>query len=91
MSKYTALAKTVPNCMGCRKPNDGTIVACHRNRNAWGLRAGRGIKTIELLTAFMCSECHRYGDTDGCNDYNWWELAVHRTITWSLENGHIKV
>jgi hypothetical protein len=35
VSKYTELAKDVPLCMGCRNPNDGTIVLAHRNLNAW--------------------------------------------------------
>jgi hypothetical protein len=90
-SKYTDLAKDVPLCMGCRKRNDQTIVLAHRNRNAWGLRFGKGIKTIDLLGAFLCSECHHYGDNQGRTDYNWWELAVHRSIAWAVDNGHVSM
>lgn len=76
--------------MGCRREADGTIVLAHRNRNAWGLRFGRGIKTHDLLAALLCSDCHAYGDGEGRNDYNWWELAVHRTIAWAIDEGYIR-
>ena len=89
INKYTELAKIVPCCMGCRIPNDGTVVLAHRNRNAWGLKAGRGIKTADVLGAFLCSRCHGYGDLNGQNDFNWWELAVHRSITWALDQGYL--
>jgi hypothetical protein len=91
MSKYTRLAREVPYCMGCRQNQDGTIVLAHRNRNGWGLRFGTGIKTPDILGAFLCSACHHYGDGDGRTDYNWWELAVHRSITWALDNDHLEV
>ena len=87
--KYTDLAKEVPTCMGCRKEADGTIVLAHRNRNAWGIRFGKGIKTHDILGAFLCHECHQYGDGHGRNDFDWWELAVHRSLTWAYENGKI--
>jgi len=77
--------------MGCRNGSDGTIVLAHRNRNAWGLRAGRGIKTHDILGAFLCSSCHIYGDNQGRKDFDFWELAVHRSIAWALDEGHIKL
>jgi hypothetical protein len=89
--KYTQLAKLVPVCMGCRKIADGTIVCAHRNHNSWGIRSGRGIKNIDLLSAFLCAECHVYGDGPGQRDYQWWEWAVHRSITWAYEEGYISV
>lgn len=77
--------------MGCRKVQDGTIVLAHRNLNAWGLRAGKGIKTHDILGAFLCSDCHRYGDQEGRPDVKFWELAVHRSLTWAWEHGHLEV
>ena len=77
-------------CMGCRSPQDGTIVLAHRNRNAWGLKFGRGIKTHDILGAFLCASCHNYGDNRGRHDYDWWELAVHRSIAWAIENDKIQ-
>jgi hypothetical protein len=44
-----------------------------------------------VLGAFLCNQCHVAGDTDWRNDYDWWELAVHRSITWSVENGWVLV
>jgi len=89
MVKYTSLAKEVPVCMGCRKAADGTIVLAHRNLNGWGLKAGRGIKTISLCGAFLCYTCHVFGDGDGQEDHHWWELAIHRSLTWAYDNGHL--
>jgi hypothetical protein len=42
-----------------------------------------------VLGAFLCSRCHGYGDLNGQNDFNWWELAVHRSITWALDQGYL--
>lgn len=89
MPAYKDLAKEVPACMGCRMPADGTIVLCHRNLNAWGLHFGRGIKTIDLCAAFLCHKCHVYGDGEGRTDNHWWELAVHRSLTWAFDNEHV--
>ena len=88
-SPYTRLAKEVPYCMGCRKPADGTIVLAHRSLNAGGLVAGKGKKTLDILGAFLCHECHIYGDGEGRKDFQWWELAVHRSITWAWEKERI--
>lgn len=77
--------------MGCRKPADGTIVLAHRNLNGWGLLFGKGIKTVDVLGAFLCRECHEYGDGEGRKDHHWWELAVHRSVTWAYDNGHIRI
>ena len=88
---YRDLARQVPTCMGCRKPADGTIVLAHRNLNAWGLRAGRGIKTHDPLGAFLCFDCHTYGDGPGRKDSDFWELAVHRSLAWALDNNHLRV
>ncbi len=82
MSKISLLAKNAPKCCGCGRANDGTVVLAHRNLSAWGLRFGKGIKTIDLLGAHLCHDCHVYGDGKGRKDYQFWELAVHRTITW---------
>ena len=87
---YTRLAADSPWCFGCGKDNDGTVIPAHRNRNGWGLKFGKGIKTLQLLTAFLCHECHQYGDGPGRDDYDWWELAVHRTLTWAWEQGFLK-
>ena len=87
--QYQDLAKEVPVCMGCKELNDGTVVCAHRNRLGWGLDFGRGKKTICLCSAFLCHPCHVYGDGEGRKDYDWWELAVHRSLTWAWKNGHI--
>jgi hypothetical protein len=88
---YRQLAQQVPSCMGCGKARDGTIVLAHRNRNAWGLCAGKGIKTVDICGAFLCYTCHVYGDGEGRRDHDWWELAVHRSLTWAWKSGWITV
>lgn len=88
--KYCEIAKRTEQCMGCKKPNDGTIVLAHRNLNCWGTLAGKSTKTLSLLGAFLCHECHAYGDGEGRTDTQWWEYAVHRTITWAWQQGYIR-
>ena len=91
IKKYTDLAKIVPCCMGCRLPRDGTIVLAHRNLNAWGLKAGKGIKTVDVLGAFLCRSCHASGDSMRRRDFQFWELAVHRSITWAFDEGYLLI
>ena len=90
VKKYTELAKLAPHCFGCRQvPQTGELVLAHRNRNGWGLLFGKGIKSLSLTGAILCQKCHLYGESDGRKDYDFWELAVHRTITWVWQEGFI--
>lgn len=89
-SKYTKLAKDAPQCFGCGKSNDGTVVCAHRNRNAWGIRSGKGIKSVDTFSAFLCYECHQYGDGLGKSDCEWWELAIGRTLTYTYQFLEVK-
>lgn len=71
--------------------NDGTVVLAHRNRNAWGLLFGRGIKSLSMSGALLCDLCHAYGDgKDGRKDSDFWELAVQRTQTWAWRSGYLQ-
>jgi len=88
--KYTQLAKSVPICFACGRARDGTIVLAHRNRSGFGLKFGRGIKSLSICGAFICFDCHQYGDGDGRKDYDWWELASARSLTWAWERGFIR-
>jgi len=89
--KYTELAKIAPQCFGCRQtPQDGELVLAHRNLNGWGMLFGRGIKSLSLAGAILCGSCHRYGDNEGRNDSEFWEMAVQRTLTWSFESGFLQ-
>ena len=90
VKRYGDLATLAPQCFGCRKAADGTIVLAHRNRNAWGLLFGRGIKGLSLSGALLCRDCHAYGDADGRNDVDFWELAVERTQVWAWKNGFVR-
>lgn len=83
--KYTELAKYAPACFGCGDHNDGTVVCAHRSRGGWGLRFGRGIKSVDTFSAFLCQRCHNYGDGEGRRDSDWWELAIGRTLTWTFQ------
>jgi hypothetical protein len=87
--RYTELAPLAPCCFGCQKSADGTLVLCHRNRNGWGLLFGKGTKGLSLCGAILCADCHLYGDGPGRRDAEWWELAVHRTLTWSWSRGFL--
>ena len=89
IKKYGDLATIVPLCCGCRSAADGTIVLAHRNRSGWGLPFGRGVKSLSICGAFLCHNCHTYGDNDGRKDYDWWELAVQRSITWAWGEGYL--
>ena len=88
--KLTDTAMLAPRCFGCKdSPGPGALCLAHRNRNAWGLTSGRGIKNLDPLGAILCQTCHTYADGEGKNDYDWWELAHLRTLTWWLTEGHI--
>lgn len=88
--KYPQLAKTIPYCCGCRAPNTGTIRLAHRNLNGWGMKFGRGIKSMALTGAFLCAECDaRYGESKAIEDGRWWEMAVQRSISWAWDEGYL--
>jgi hypothetical protein len=87
--QYTELAAFAPQCFGCKKTSDGTLVLCHRNVGGWGLLAGFGIKSLALGGAILCSACHIYGDGEGRRDTQFWELAHQRTLTWAWSRGFV--
>jgi hypothetical protein len=89
--KVTALARTAPQCLGCARDNDGTVVFAHRNLNGWGIKAGKGLKTAPFLGSWLCHDCHQYGDGEGRRDYQFWELATHRYITYLYENHNLRI
>lgn len=54
--KLLDAARDCPECMGCHRPNDGTIVAAHSNQ----LRDGKGMgnKAADYRVAYLCNKCH---------------------------------
>lgn len=89
--KYIDLAKSAPQCFGCRDPADGTLVLAHRNRNGWGMLFGKSTKALSLAGAIMCHTCHQYGDSErGRKDSDFWEMAVQRTLTWAWQSGYLR-
>ena len=87
--RYTELAPLAPQCFGCKKAADGTLVLCHRNLNGWGLLSGTGIKSLSICGAILCYDCHLLADGRGRRDSHWWEMAVQRTMTWAWSRGFI--
>lgn len=88
--KLRDVARHVPYCMGCKKPNDGTIVGCHSNRQHDG--KGTGQKAHDLL-AYCCSECHAYidGNGDKRERHCFFLQAVYNSIVWLLKEGYLEV
>lgn len=85
------LAKDAPSCMACGKPNDGDIVAAHRNQGK-----GLGMKVSDAMVAYVCSRpCHY--DLDQGRDMTrderraFWDGAFIKTIAWLFESGHLIV
>lgn len=83
------LARESPRCMGCLRPNDGTVVAAHAN---W--EKGTGLKSSDL-PAYLCDECHYEVD----NGKKWtkeqrqlyWSRAFFRTMEWLFSMRHLVV
>lgn len=90
VTKYSQLARIIPFCCGCRVENHSDVVLAHRNRNAWGILSGRGIKSVSISGAFLCSMCHTWADSDGQNDAEFWELASGRSLTWAFQSGYLQ-
>lgn len=75
------------DCVMCDKPD---AVLCHRNipkEDEWG----KGLKIYDWWGAWLCFECHTYGDNDGRYDAEWWERAVFRTIKRLINKGLIRI
>ena len=66
-------------CVMCGKPDP---VLAHRNMPG---DFGTGLKGPDWWGAHLCHECHTYGDGKGRKDYQFWELAVYRTMKRLIE------
>lgn len=67
---------------------DGTVVLAHRNMPG---DFGRGLKGPDWFGAHLCAACHREGDSARRKDYQWWEVAVYRTLRRLFQQGHLEV
>lgn len=91
--KLLDLARECPECMGCHRPNDGTVVAAHSNQ----LRDGRGMghKAADYRVAFLCGTCHSEIDQGKSMSREekvaFWERAYRNTIAWWFESGKVVV
>ena len=89
---FLSLAKKLPSCMGCDRPNVGKVVAAHSNRLEHG--KGMGIKATDALWAGLCDRCHFQVD-QGKWPYErrveLWEQAQMRTVRYLIESGHLLV
>lgn len=89
--KLLELAKHVPYCMRCRKPNTGQVVAAHANMQTMG--KGMGIKAADI-PAYLCNTCHDivdgrvlHPDCTNARDRNAeWAMAAVHSLRWALEN-----
>lgn len=89
--KLLQAAEDCPNCMGCGKPNDGTIVASHSNQIRDG--KGTGIKSQDYRVAYLCHACHNLVDAGrGSREerLQFWEMAHRNTVAYWFENGIVR-
>lgn len=91
--KLLDAARDCPECMGCHRPNDGTIVAAHSNQIRDG--KGMGTKAADYRVAFLDSACHSeldQGKTMSREEkVTFWERAHRLSIAWLFESGKVKV
>lgn len=88
------LAKESPRCMGCGRPNDGSVVSAHSNQYRDG--HGRSIKAHDFRIAFLCTHpCHHELDQGSrwskAERVQFFEDAHRLTIEWLFLNGHLVV
>lgn len=85
--KWMEVLREAPQCFGCGKYNDGTVVAAHSNQ----LRDGKGksIKAHDYRTASLCYTCHMELDQGSKwskeERREFWEEAHRQTIGWLIE------
>ena len=89
--KLLQAARNVPNCMGCGKVTDGTIVMAHANWSEYG--KGMGIKAHDWAVAALCHACHASIDSGKLTRQekrdNW--LAAHiKTLVWLFDTGIVR-
>lgn len=85
--KVLAIVRNAPQCFGCGRPNDGTVVGAHCNSQMMG--KGLGIKAADV-PAGLCYDCHASydGRSSGAivhNSHEQWAWAAIRTMRWILE------
>ncbi len=86
--KLLAVIKKAPQCFGCGRSNDGSVVGAHCNSQMMG--KGMSLKSADLPAA-LCHDCHSSydGRAHGAivhNAHEQWAWAAIRTMRWVLEN-----
>lgn len=91
--KLLEIVRESPNCFGCGKHNDGTVVAAHSNQLRDG--KGRGIKAHDFRVAALCYGCHSELDQGAKltreERMDLWEEAHRATIAWLFLDGRLQV
>ena len=91
--KLLDAARDCPECMGCGRANDGTIVAAHSNQIRDG--KGTGHKAADYRIAFLDLVCHAELDQGKTMNREekvaFWERAHRKSIAWLFESGKVKI
>lgn len=90
--KLLDTARDCPRCMGCGRPNDGTVVMAHSNQSRDA--KGMGIKAHDFRIAALCMRCHSEVDQGSLpreDRIALWEDAHRKTIGWLFEAGKVVV
>lgn len=84
------LVRWAPICMGCDRPNDGTVVPAHGNRGK-----GMGLKASDATVMALCYRCHAeldQGKSMTREDRRAFaDQASAKTLQWMIEAGHLVV
>ena len=82
-----------PQCFGCGKHNDGTVVGAHANGPHIG--KGMGRKAPDYYLAGLCYECHarldQGKDMTGDERRQFWLDAYVKTMAWWFDAGIVTV
>ena len=91
--KLLDAARDCPQCMRCRRGNDGSVVMAHSNQQRDG--HGMGHKAADFRVAALCGACH--AEIDNGRDLSreervaQWEQAHRATIGWLFESGKVAI
>lgn len=90
--KLLDLARHSPQCFGCGRANDGTVVAAHSNQYRDG--KAMGMKASDAAIAFLCMTCHAdidQGQAPKALKTELWEAAHRATLRWLIESEQLVV
>ena len=92
--KFRKLAKEAPHCMNCGLENPNFDLLCLAHANGIAEGKGIGMKSHDLMGAYLCHSCHDLVDGRKGKLTKYEKRQMHhdawvKTMKWLIMEGHL--